>query len=97
MKRFLVIAISSLALTACLHDFRRDAAEQQRQIFKDKPNGQGVPTAISCYPSPSSVSRVKELDCRRNSEWASIAAEDRRGGALDIGNRAGGAPVSVTP
>src|SRR3954463_14823521 len=49
MKRFLIIAISSLALTACLHDFRKDASEQQHQIYKDKPIGQGDPLTISCY------------------------------------------------
>ncbi len=95
MKRFLVIAISCLALTACLKDFRKDASEQH-QIFKDKPNGQGDPVAVSCYRPPSSTSRFSELECRRNSEWALIAVSDNRNaGAMDIGNRAGGAPVNV--
>ncbi len=94
MKRLLIIAISGLALTGCLKDFRKDAPEQ-RQIYKDKPNGQGDSAAISCYRPPSSTSRFSELECRRNSEWAQIAADDKHNGPLDIGNRAGGAPVNV--
>jgi hypothetical protein len=96
MKRLLIIAISGLALTACLKDFRKDAPEQH-QIYKDKPIGQGDSAAISCYRPPSSISRFTELECRRNSEWASIHTADNRDGPLDIGNRAGGAPVNVTP
>ena len=94
MKRLLIIAISSLALTACLHDFRKDATEQH-QVYKDKPVGHGDPAAISCYRPVSSTGRFSELECRRNSEWAQIAAFDHRGGPLDIGNRAGGAAVNV--
>ena len=93
MKRLLMIAMSGLALTAC-KDFRQDAPEQHA-IFKDKPNGQGDPAAISCYRPPSSLSRVSRLECRKNSEWAQIAADDKRGGAVDLGNRTGGAPVDV--
>lgn len=97
MKRLLIIAISSLALTGCLHDFRNDPPQQTQayRVYKDKPIGTGEPGAISCYPSPSSMSRVKKLECRPNSEWAQIAADAHRGGALDIGNRAGGAPVNI--
>ena len=95
MKRLLIIAISGLALTACIKDFREAAPEQQHQVFKDKPIGQGDPVAISCYRPVSSTSRFSELECRRNSEWAKIAAEDYRGGTLDLGNRAGGATVNV--
>ena len=99
MKRLLIIAISCLALTACLHDFRNDPPEQSQtyQVYKDKPIGAGDPAAISCYPSPSSMSRVKKLDCRHNSEWAQLAADEHRGGTLDIGNKAAGAAVNVTP
>jgi len=81
-------------LTACLKDFRQDPSEQH-QVYKDKPIGQGDLAAVSCYRPVSSTSRFSELECRRNSEWAKIAAEDHRGGPLDIGNRAGGAPVNV--
>ena len=95
MRRLLIIAVSGLALTACLKDFRQDAPEQH-QIYKDKPTGQGDPVAISCYRPLLSTSRFSELECRRNSEWAKIAVDDQRGGALDIGNKAGGAPVVVT-
>ena len=97
MKRFLIIAISSLALTGCLHDFREDEKAQQHAVFKDKPIGQGDPAAISCYRPLSSTSRFSELECRRNSEWAQIAVDDKRNGPLDIGNRVGGAPVVVIP
>jgi len=95
MRRLLIIAISSLALTACLHDFRKDAPEQQHLVYKDQPIGQGDPNAVSCYRPPSSLSRVTKLECRYNQEWAQIAADEKRKGALDLGNRAGGAPVSV--
>ena len=95
MKRFLIVAISGFALTGCLHDFRKDVQEQHT-VYKDKPTGQGEPKAISCYRPLSSTSRFSELECRRNSEWAAIAVDDNHnGGPLDIGNRAGGAPVSV--
>lgn len=94
MKRLLIIAISCLALTGCLKDFRNDPQEQH-QVFKDKPIGKGDPAATSCYRPPSSNSRFSELECRRNSEWAQIAAEDKHAGPLDIGNRAGGSAVNV--
>jgi hypothetical protein len=97
MKRFLIVAISSLALTGCLKDFRNDPKEQH-VVYKDKPNGRGEATAISCYRPPTSTNRFSELECRRNSEWAEIAVRDNRNaGPLDIGNRAGGAAVSVIP
>jgi len=96
MKRLLIIAISGLALTGCLKDFRKDPPEQH-QVYKDKPIGHGDPAAISCYRPLSSTSRFSELECRKNSVWAQIAADDKRNGPLDIGNRAGGAPVVVTP
>ena len=97
MKRLLIIAISGLALTGCLKDFRKDATEQH-EVYKDKPDGHGEPTAISCYRPPSSTSRFSDLECRRNLEWAQIAVRDNRNaGALDIGNKAGGAAVNVVP
>jgi hypothetical protein len=96
MKQLLIIAISGLALTGCLKDFRKDATEQH-EVYKDKPNGRGDPTATSCYRPPSSTSRFSELECRHNSEWAQIIASDNRNGPVDIGNRAGGAPVNVIP
>jgi len=95
MKRLLIIAISGLALTGCLKDFRDDPPEQQHQVFKDKPIGQGDPHDVSCYRPPLSYSHFSELECRYNAEWAQIAASDKRNGPLDIGNRAAGAPVNI--
>jgi len=94
MKRLLIVATSCLALTACLKDFRKDAPEQ-RQVYKDQPNGQGDPHGISCYRPPLSYSHVNGLECRYNTEWAKIADRDKRNGPLDIGDRAAGAPVNV--
>lgn len=94
MKPLLILGVSLLVLTAC-KDFRQDPQEAHA-IFKDKPNGQGDPAAISCYRPPSSTSRFSDLECRHNAEWAKLAAEDHGGGAVDLGNRAGGAAVSVT-
>ena len=94
MKRLLIIAMSGLALTGCLKDFRKDAQEQH-QVYKDKPIGRGDPSAISCYRPSSSVGRFSELECRHNSEWAKIAADEKHAGPLDIGNKANGAPVDV--
>jgi hypothetical protein len=95
MKRLLIVAISGLALTGCLKDFRNDPQEKH-VVYKDKPVGQGDPSAISCYRPGSSTGRFSELECRRNSEWAIIAVEDnKRAGPTDIGNRANGAPVNV--
>jgi hypothetical protein len=94
MKRLLIVAISSLALTGCLKDFREDAPEQ-RQVYKDRPTGQGDPHAISCYRPSLSYSHSSGLECRYNTDWAQIAARDKRNGPLDIGNQAGGATVNV--
>jgi hypothetical protein len=94
MKRLLIIAISGLALTGCLKDFRNDP-KMEAQIYKDQPNGLGDPHAVSCYRPPLSYSHFSELECRYNTEWAKIAARDKRNGPLDIGNQAAGAPVNV--
>ena len=83
MKQLLIIAISGLALTGCLHDFRNDRAEQH-PILKDKPNGVGEPTAISCYRPAMSVTRISQPECRPNSEWAQIHVADHRAGQTDI-------------
>jgi hypothetical protein len=96
MKRFLIIAISGLALTGCLHDFREDEKAQQHAVYKDKPIGAGDPRAISCYRPLESISRLRGLECRPNAEWAQIAVSDKRNSSTDIGNRAGGAAVVVT-
>ena len=94
MKRLLIIAISCLALTACLKEFRKDTPEQ-RQISANKPNGRGDPSAISCYRPPSSTNRFSELECRRNSEWAQIAVDDNHAVPTNIADRAEGVPVNV--
>ena len=92
MNRILTFTLSALMLSA---PALAQTASEQRQIFKDQPNGQGDPQAISCYRPPSSFSHVSRLDCRPNSEWAQISASNNRNGPLDIGNKAGGAPVNV--
>jgi len=92
MSRILTFTLSALMLSASA---LAQTAPEQHQIYKDKPNGQGDPHAISCYRPPSSFSRVSRLECRYNSEWAQITASDNHSGPLDIGNRAGGAPVNV--
>ena len=92
MNRMLTFTLSALMLSA---PALAQTAPEQPKIYQDKPNGQGDPGAISCYRPPSSFSRVARLDCRPNSEWAQIHAADNHTGALDIGNRAGGAPVNV--
>lgn len=92
MNRILTFTLSALMLSA---PALAQTAPEQRQIYKDQPNGQGDPHAISCYRPPSSLSRVSRLECRYNAEWAQISARDNHNGALDLGNRAGGAPVNI--
>jgi hypothetical protein len=92
MNRILAFTLSALMLSA---PALAQTASEQRQIYKDKPNGQGDPHGISCYRPPSSFSRVTKLECRYNAEWAQITATDNHSGPVDIGNRAGGAPVNV--
>ena len=92
MNRIITITLAALMLSG---PALAQTAPAQRTISMNKPNGQGDPAAISCYRPPSSFSRVSRLDCRPNSEWAQIFAQDNRGGSLDIGNKAGGAPVVV--
>ena len=92
MNRILTFTLSALMLSA---PALAQTVPEQRQIYKDKPSGQGDPVAISCYRPASSFSHISGLECRRNSEWAQIAADDKRNGPLDIGNRAAGAPVNV--
>jgi hypothetical protein len=94
MKRLLIIAISGLALTGCLKDFRQDAPEQ-RQVYKDKPTGVGDPSAISCYRPPMSMTQISQQDCRPNSEWARLHAADNHGGQNDIGGPTSASHVGV--
>ena len=92
MNRIATFTLSTLMLSASA---LAQTTPQPHTISMNKPNGQGDPAAISCYRPPSSTSRVSRLDCRPNSQWAQIYASDNRGGALDLGNRAGGAAVVV--
>ena len=91
MNRILTITIAALMLSA---PALAQTAPEQPRIYKDKPNGQGDPGATSCYPLPSSMSRVKKMDCRRNSEWASINAAEKSATIIDTGKVAA-APVNV--
>jgi len=92
MSRILTFTVCALMLSA---PALAQTAPGERQIYKDQPTGQGDPHGISCYRPPSSFSRVSRLECRYNEEWAKISASENRAGPLDIGNRAGGAPVNV--
>ena len=90
MNRILTFTLCALILSAPAL-----AQTAKPTMYTDKPIGAGDPNATSCYPLPSSMSRVKKMDCRPNSEWAQISASNNRNGPLDIGNKAGGAPVNV--
>jgi len=90
MSRILIFTLSALMLSA---PALAQTAPGQRAIYSEKPSGKGDPTAISCYPSSESTSRIKKLDCRPNSEWAQIAADDNHTGVP--GDRAEGVPVNV--
>ena len=91
MSRILTITIAALMLSA---PTLAQTAPEQRKIYSVKPIGEGDPSATSCYPLPSSMSRVKKLDCRRNSEWASINAAEKSATIIDTGKVAAG-PVNV--
>jgi len=81
MNRILPFTLSALMLSAPA--LAQTAPE--RKIYSDKPIGVGDPKATSCYPSPSSISRVKKMDCRPNSEWASMYAAEKRATVIDTG------------
>jgi hypothetical protein len=90
MNRILTFTLSALVLSA---PALAQTAPEQRKMYTEKPIGDGDPSAISCYPSPSSMSRVKKMDCRPNSEWAQISAGDNRGRLIDTAKAP--APVNV--
>ena len=92
MNCSLTFILSALMLSA---PALAQTAPEQPRIYKDQPDGQGDPNAISCYRPPSSFSHIGRSDCRPNSEWAQITASNNRNSPLDIGNRAGGAQVKV--
>lgn len=94
MNRVLTFTLSALMLSA---PALAQTAPPERKMYDVRPIGEGDPSGISCYPEPSSFSRVKKMDCRSNAEWASIDAAVKRNSSTDIGNRAGGAPVNVIP
>jgi hypothetical protein len=87
MNRILTFALSMLMLSA---PALAQTAPEQRKIYTEKPIGEGDPGATSCYPEPSSMSRVRKMDCRLNSEWASIYAAERSATKIDTGRVAGG-------
>lgn len=90
MNRILTFILSALILSAPA--LAQTAPE--RKIYMDKPTGEGDPSGISCYPSPSSMSRQKKFDCRPNSEWASIYATEKHATRTDNGKQQD-APVNV--
>jgi hypothetical protein len=85
MSRILTFTLSALMLSA---PALAQTAPEQRKMYADKPIGVGDPGAISCYPSPSSISRVKKMDCRHNSEWASLNAAEKSATIIDTGKMA---------
>jgi len=91
VKRISAFILSMLMLSA---PALAQTASEQPKIYKDKPIGEGDPNATSCYPSPSSISRVKKMDCRPNSEWARISGADKGIDRIDTGKEAGG-PVNI--
>ena len=92
MNRILTFTICALMLSAPA--LAQTAPE--RKMYDVRPIGDGDPAGISCYPSPSSLSRIRKLECRSNAEWASLNAAIK-GGGTDIGNKAGGATVNILP
>lgn len=88
----LVMNISALMLSAPAW---AQTAPEQPKMYTERPVGDGDPGAISCYPSPSSISRIRKLDCRRNSEWARIYADDKRATEIRGAGKAVEAPVNI--
>ena len=80
MSRILTFTLSALIASA---PALAQTAPEQRKVYTMKPIGDGDPSAISCYQSPTSYSRVKKMDCKPNSEWAQIFADDNRGRLID--------------
>jgi len=91
MSRVLTFILSALMLSA---PALAQTAPGQRTIYQEKPTGTGDPSAVSCYPSAPSTSRVKKLDCRPNSEWATMNAAENRGDRTDPRNVAS-APANI--
>jgi hypothetical protein len=90
MNRILTFTLSALILSA---PALAQTTPEQRKMYTEKPIGDGDPGATSCYPLPSSMSRVKKMDCRRNSEWAQIYTDDNRGRLIDTAKAP--APVNI--
>jgi hypothetical protein len=91
MNRILTFILSALMLSA---PALAQTAPEQRKIYTEKPIGDGDPSAISCYPSPSSISLVRKLECKPNSEWASINAAEKGATRIDTG-KAAAAPLNI--
>jgi hypothetical protein len=91
MNRILTFTLSVLMLSA---PALAQTAPEQHNIYTEKPIGDGDPSAISCYPSPSSLSNIRKLECRPNSEWASISAAEKHATRIDTGKMAA-APLNI--
>lgn len=89
MNRVLTFTLCALMLSAPA------LAQPERKIYMEKPVGDGDPNATSCYPEPSSNSRQKKFDCRRNSEWAAMYAAEKHATRMDTGRLQQDAPVNV--
>jgi hypothetical protein len=91
MNRILTFTLSALMLSAPV---LAQTAPEQRKMYTEKPIGDGDPSAISCYPSPSSISLIRKLECRPNSKWASIYAAENHATRIETGKMAVG-PVNT--
>ena len=90
MDRILTFTLAALMLSA---PALAQIAPEQHKVYTQKPIGDGDPSAISCYQAATSFSRVKKMDCRPNSEWAQIFADDNRGRLIDTAKAP--APVKI--
>lgn len=81
MNRILTFTLAALMLSA---PALAQTAPEQPKMYKDKPTGDGDPSAVSCYRPSVSMSRISQPDCRPNSEWAGIHAADNHGGQTDL-------------
>ena len=91
MNRILTFTLSALMLSA---PALAQTAPEQRKMYTEKPIGDGEPSAISCYPSPSSTSNIRKLECKANSEWASSNAAEKGATRMDTGKIAA-APLNI--
>ena len=64
MNRILTFKLSALMLSA---PALAQTATEQPKMYKDKPSGDGDPSAVSCYRPSLIMSMISRPDCRPNS------------------------------